>query len=104
MNVHYPSKTEIVNAYHEASKGSNIDIARNLLTSAYKHDLSKIENIHEFKYLREPVNEFFYFALKGHHKTNKHHPESWNDINNMDDVSIAELVSDCVARSNEFGY
>lgn len=78
-----------------------------LIKRARLHDLSKF-NIYEFKNLHDdsPPAKFL-IALDVHRKGNRHHPEyftSRNDsIHDMEDLDIAEMVCDCLARAQEFG-
>lgn len=92
------------------------------------HDVSKF-NPYEFAHLHDVNSRFFSSALNVHHSKNSHHPEYWdlcnithkriffddpsNDpktykeepagIHCMKPIDVAEMVCDCLARSQEFG-
>ena len=40
--------------------------------------------------------------LKIHYKNNRHHPEHWEDISQMEEMDIVELCCDWAARSKQF--
>lgn len=42
-------------------------------------------------------------AIKLHWKNNKHHPEYYENVNDMEEVDILEMVCDWHSRSVEFG-
>ena len=48
-------------------------------------------------------DKYFEDALKRHQEKNQHHPEFWGGVNEMPTLYIAEMVCDCLARSQEFG-
>jgi hypothetical protein len=84
----------------------DVEFATGLIKLGRLHDVSKFDNF-EFTYLgnyetTKPPE--FRIALKIHHSKNPHHPEHWTGgIYSMDDIYIAEMVCDCVARGQEFG-
>lgn len=41
-------------------------------------------------------------SMKKHYENNKHHPEHWNNINDMDEESLIEMCADWCAMSEEF--
>ena len=56
-----------------------------------------------FEHLNYESNNFL-DALDVHHKKNSHHPEYCvSGIHGMSEIDIAEMVCDCLARSQEFG-
>ena len=78
----------------------------NLIANGHIHDHSKFYGI-EWDLLRDELKESkpeqFLIALAHHQKTNRHHPEAWEDcVRGMPTVYIAEMVCDWKARSNEF--
>lgn len=42
-------------------------------------------------------------AINKHYKSNKHHPEYWKDINDMDEGSLTEMCADWCSMSEEYG-
>lgn len=86
-----------------------ISLGKQLIANGYVHDASKFYGI-EFEYLstgdaskEENAKLKLKLAVQHHNCTNSHHPEFWGDIKNMPRVSVAEMVSDWKARSEEFG-
>lgn len=88
-----------------------VELGRRLIANGRIHDYSKFFGI-EFEYLNDnrwpypdndPKKELFLAALDQHTKTNLHHPEAWNGIQNMPRIYLAELVCDWKARSSEQG-
>ena len=80
-------------------------LGNRLIQNCFKHDNSKFSGT-EWKYIRSDKGgnkEEFYKALAEHRKSNDHHPEFWEDVNEMSQVSIAEMVCDWYARSCEQG-
>lgn len=41
-------------------------------------------------------------AMKSHYATNKHHPEYWENIDDMDKESLIEMCADWCAMSKEY--
>jgi hypothetical protein len=91
-----------------------------LKLSATSHDASKyvepeyspyiwLTEYHRCKNLGLPfvypegMKEKVDVATLHHIKTNKHHPESWLNINNMPNYYLAEMVCDWCAMSQEKG-
>lgn len=83
-----------------------IDLGRKLIARCYRHDNSKFFGI-EWDYIShhndEENKERVALAVTQHNRSQEHHPEYWNNISEMDDVSIAEFVCDIFSRSNQFG-
>lgn len=76
--------------------------ARELIQRGRLHDASKLSML-EFNNLRGG-HPYFENALGLHRKKNDHHPEYWDEgITKMSSVAVAEMVCDCLARSQEFG-
>lgn len=80
-----------------------------LIKRGRMHDLSKLTS-YEFKNLW-PESDKFRIALAQHRKGNRHHPEYFDHeddrpnhgIHHMNDLDVAEMVCDCLARAQEFG-
>lgn len=75
-----------------------------LIKNSFVHDNSKFAGIERY-YLNEKTKQetlhLFQEALAHHHQHNPHHPEYWPSIHHMPNLYIAEMVCDCVARSQE---
>lgn len=81
---------------------SNVQFGLKLIQRGRMHDLSKFDEF-EFENLFDDSIKFKE-ALELHRKLNRHHPEFHeNGIHGMDDLDVAEMVCDCLARSQEFG-
>lgn len=78
------------------------DMGRKLVQLGRIHDASKFDN-YEFEHLFDKQDPCFSTAIAIHHSKNPHHPEYWSSIHEMPDIYLAEMVCDCVARSQEFG-
>jgi hypothetical protein len=79
------------------------EFALKLIQNSRQHDLSKFDEFEFDHLIREEGNDDFDVALAHHQNNNPHHPEYWNGIHHMPDEYIAEMVCDCLARSQEFG-
>lgn len=81
------------------------DLGIDLIGLGLNHDVSKIHNRLEFKYLRNILKGTpeFELAAECHITSNAHHPEYWRDIKEMPRLYIAEMVCDWKSRSEEFG-
>lgn len=78
------------------------------------HDIDKFEKDLKKSYIiltwcsfrKKPIPSEFrnmlFGAMSKHYKTNKHHPEYWNDINDMDEESLIEMCCDWCAMSEEY--
>ena len=75
--------------------------AMQLIQRGRQHDVSKF-NPYEFVHLNSN-DKLFRSALQQHHDKNSHHPEYYGSIFEMSALDIAEMVCDCLARSQEFG-
>ena len=83
----------------------NFAFAKQLVQNAYKHDQSKFQGI-EWEYLTngaEKDDPILKMAIAQHNTTNSHHPEYYNGLKNMPDISLAEMACDLCARGAEFG-
>ena len=95
-------------------KNGEEKLALDLMKRAFVHDVSKLTfqefhaldafDVHE-KYSEDNHTKFTEEQLKFlkiHWKNNKHHPEYWDDVNDMKEIDIIEMVCDWHARSIEF--
>ena len=83
-------------------KRGEISFARQLVAASLTHDNSKFYGIEWENLIHSDNQELLKFAVHHHTQTNKHHPEYWGGVDNMPRVSLAEMVCDWYARSNEF--
>ncbi len=85
-----------------------VDLGLRLIANGYIHDNSKFYGV-EWEHLHDDVKEenpdLFLASAKQHISSphNMHHPESWDGIENMPRLFLAEMVCDWAARSSEFG-
>lgn len=83
-------------------QGENFTLALKLIQQGRIHDASKLDMFEFFNLHKE--SKHFEYAKQIHHRGNRHHPEYWKDgIHEMPEQFIAEMVCDCVARSQDFG-
>lgn len=95
-------------------KQGNDDLGMHLLKRATKHDNSKLE-LEELEALskiaedgdslreaNEKMSDFKKKAIELHWKNNRHHPEFFSDVSNMDEIDILEMVCDWYARSMQY--
>lgn len=87
----------------------DIELGRLLIANGHVHDASKFHGI-EWEHMAPdgPLQEEgaklkLKLAVQHHNRTNAHHPEYWGSIHVMPKVSVAEMVADWKARSEEFG-
>ena len=90
------------------------DLGIMLLRRAAKHDNSKLEDEElealskiaedkdSLKDANEKLTDFKKKAIELHWKNNRHHPEFFSDVNNMDEIDILEIVCDWYARSMQY--
>ena len=85
-----------------------VNTGRILIANGRKHDNSKFYGM-EFDHLFYR-SQILMQVISHHQSVNPHHPEYWWDgksrgrgIHEMPEVYLAEMVCDCVARSQEFG-
>lgn len=78
------------------------ELARQLVANSLGHDASKLFGI-EWDYLLSDDKEKLKMAIEQHNKTNTHHPEHWDGVDNMPRVYVAEFVCDTFTRSQEMG-
>ncbi len=78
-------------------------LGKKLIVNGLKHDLSKFEGI-EWDHLDADNTEphLLRLAVEHHNRTNKHHPEYWQNIHLMPRLYLSECCCDWKARSNEF--
>jgi hypothetical protein len=87
-----------------------------LIARCQTHDLSKMNNLEEFLSLASIVDQIDDMqdihhihtheqsrSIELHWSNNKHHPEYYDDPNDMCNLDIIEMVCDCHARSKQFG-
>lgn len=94
------------------------DLGKELLVRADNHDLSKYGPIERLPYIwitefhrcknaginfRYPdcIKDKINVATKHHITTNRHHPEYFSDISDMNKIDIAEMVADWAAMAEE---
>lgn len=76
-----------------------------VIARGFCHDVSKFYGI-EWDYLHcgpDVEKSNLDMAMKHHVFANKHHPEYWGGFDRMNELAIAELACDWLARSQEFG-
>lgn len=83
-------------------KENKRELARQLIINSLQHDISKFQGI-EWDYLLSDNIENLKLAIDQHNRTNFHHPEHWDGVENMPDVFLAEMVVDWKSRSSELG-
>ena len=96
-------------------ENDNEKLALELMERAFIHDISKV-SIAEFhaqdafgsysKYSESKDKNFTEDEqkfLRIHWSNNRHHPEYWTDVNDMEEIDVVEMVCDWHARSVEFG-
>lgn len=95
-------------------QNGNEELALNIMRRAFVHDISKIsaDEFHSLNafgsYSKYSINKDISFSeeekifLNKHWAANKHHPEHWTNINDMEEIDLIEMVCDWHARSVEF--
>lgn len=81
------------------------ELGRQIIVRGFSHDASKFHGL-EWDFLHagnDVPKDDLARAIKQHQCFNPHHPEYWNGMENMDQVSIGELCCDWFARAQEFG-
>jgi hypothetical protein len=97
-------------------KEGQMEDAEDLRQRAIVHDNSKILNKNEFQALTSIINDksclrdansrlssFKQDAIELHWENNEHHPEHYENINDMPLRARREFVCDCCARSVQYG-
>ena len=96
-------------------KNGEFDLALELLKRCAVHDNSKFEyeEIMAFASLdnskntmKDPnasMDDFMKKAISIHWKNNRHHPEYYDNLNDMTLLDILEMACDCYSRSLQFG-
>ena len=87
-----------------------------LLLRCETHDMSKLQNLDEFMSLATIVDDLGDMrdvshvlsesqtnAISLHWENNRHHPEYFENPNDMSKLDIMEMVCDCHARGKQFG-
>ena len=93
----------------------SVDAIR-LLARCSIHDISKIQNTEEFLSLASIIDQIDSMhdiahvlsssqqdAIRLHWENNTHHPEHYDNPNDMSDLDIMEMACDCHARSKQLG-
>ena len=96
-------------------RNRSVDAIR-LIGRCSVHDMSKIQNTEEFMALASIVDEIGDMqnikhvlseeqksAIKLHWKRNSHHPEYYDNPNDMSEMDLLEMACDCHARSKQYG-
>ena len=84
-------------------RNNDLDTALEILKISFAHDISK-SNKDEFLGMSHMINDNQkQKIIKLHYERNKHHPEHWKNLNNIDEISIIEMSIDFFARSLQFG-
>jgi hypothetical protein len=84
------------------------ELGRMVVARGFAHDNSKFFGI-EWKWLHagndipDEKKPEFEQAKTQHQCTNQHHPEYYGGLQNMDEISVAEMCCDWYARAQEFG-
>jgi hypothetical protein len=81
------------------------ELGRTVIARGFAHDNSKFFGI-EWQYLHagsDVPKDVLNQAIVQHQCTNYHHPEYFGGLENMDEISVYEMVCDWYARSQEFG-
>ena len=93
----------------------SVDAIR-LLARCSVHDISKIQNTEEFLSLASIIDQMDSLhdvsyvlsssqqdAIRLHWENNSHHPEHYENPNDMSELDIMEMACDCHARSKQYG-
>ncbi len=96
-------------------RNRSVDAIR-LIGRCSVHDMSKIQNTEEFMALASIVDEISDMqnvehvlskeqvnAIRLHWKRNSHHPEYYDNSNDMSEMDLLEMACDCHARSKQYG-
>jgi len=82
----------------------DVQLGLNLIRNSFKHDNSKFYGL-EWEHIATAVSDnkdIQQLVIYHHRMINDHHPEFWDGIDHMPQVSLAECVCDWYARSTEF--
>ena len=95
-------------------RNRSVDAIR-LIGRCSVHDISKIQNTEEFMSLASIVDDIDSMqninhvlseeqtnAIKLHWSRNSHHPEYYDNANDMSDLDLLEMACDCHSRSKQF--
>ena len=80
-------------------KNGEFDLALELLKRCAVHDNSK----NTMKDPNASMDDFMKKAISIHWKNNRHHPEYYDNLNDMTLLDILEMACDCYSRSLQFG-
>lgn len=96
-------------------RNRSVDAIR-LIGRCSVHDISKIQNTEEFMSLASIVDDIDTMqninhvlsaeqteAIRLHWSRNSHHPEYYDNSNDMSDLDLLEMACDCHSRSKQFG-
>lgn len=96
-------------------RNRSVDAIR-LIGRCSVHDISKIQNTEEFMSLASIVDEIDEMhnvkhklsdkqikAIMLHWERNSHHPEYYDNPNDMSELDLLEMACDCHARSKQYG-
>ena len=96
-------------------RNRSVDAMR-LIGRCSVHDMSKIQNTEEFMALASIIDEIGDMqnvshvlsaeqvnAIRLHWKRNSHHPEYYENPNDMSELDLLEMACDCHARSKQYG-
>jgi hypothetical protein len=96
-------------------RNRSVDAIR-LIGRCSVHDMSKIQNTEEFMLLASIVDQMPDMqniehvlseeqinAITLHWQRNSHHPEYYDNPNDMSDMDLLEMACDCHARSKQYG-
>ena len=91
------------------------ELASQLIQRCLVHDMSKLEDTREFAALASIIDQRADMtnvehvltdaqkkAIALHWEHNSHHPEHYNNSNEMSELDILEMACDCHARSKQF--
>lgn len=115
--IHKGIVSEVCNKFADYLElNGQVTDAEDLRQRARYHDNSKITNKDEFRALTSIINDksclkdansrlsqFKQDAIELHWANNEHHPEHYDNINDMPSGARKEFVCDCCARSIQYG-
>lgn len=96
-------------------KNGQHELSKEILRRAVVHDNSKLDEDEMEKFLElrikdkpfknanSMLSDFEKERIKIHWSKNRHHPEYFEDISQMEEIDIIEMVCDWAARSRQYG-
>lgn len=99
---------------HLYEKG-DYELAKEILKRAFVHDDSKLDDDEmekflelkikdkSFKNANSMLNDYEKERISVHWKKNRHHPEYFDNVEDMKEIDIIEMVCDWFARSMQYG-